>query len=205
MLKKRFGLSAVLLKMVLIFKQNPRGMSYEKKNLTDEILDRNVSQHMNSIFLKLLDSTLMTTAYSMMQKNDKDEIIVVNKNDTPIGIVTDQDILQKIGEAHANPNKTRLDDIMSFPLIGVKHNDTLSKALGVMRNNNLKKLAAIGNDGKIIGMIYHHTITNLIQQKSSIYVVYKLYTSSNFVESWNRDPVCRNSYAYSIITGYWSQ
>ncbi|QLH06345.1 potassium transporter TrkG [Nitrosopumilus ureiphilus] len=140
-------------------------MSHANKNPISGILDRNVSQHMNSTFLKLLDLTLMTVACGVMQKNGKDEIIVVNKDDTPIGIVTDQDVLQKIGEAHANPNKTRLEDIMTFPLVGVKHDDTLSKALNIMRNNNLKKLVVTGKNGKIIGMIYHHTITSLIQQK----------------------------------------
>ncbi|AFS82963.1 potassium transporter TrkG [Candidatus Nitrosopumilus sediminis] len=140
-------------------------MSHANQNPIRGILDRDVSQHMNTTFLKLLDSTLMTVACGVMQKNDKDEIIVVNNNDTPIGIVTDQDILQKIGEAHANPNKTRLEDIMTFPLVGVKHDDTLSKALNIMRNNNLKKLVVTGQDDKIIGMIYHRTITSLIQQK----------------------------------------
>lgn len=73
-------------------------MSYTSKNFMINILDSKVSKYMSSIFLKLLDSTPMSTACAIMQKKDKDEIIVVNNNDTPIGIVTDQDILKKIGE-----------------------------------------------------------------------------------------------------------
>lgn len=143
-------------------------MSHDNKNyIITNILDRNVSRHMNSTFLKLLDSTNMSMACDMMQKNDKDEIIVIDCNDTPIGIVTDQDILKKIGEEYVNPNKTRLDDIMTFPLISINHNDTLLNALKVMRNNDLKKLAVTGENGEIIGIIYRNTITNLIRQKMS--------------------------------------
>ncbi len=135
------------------------------EEFTQDILDRKVSRHVKSGILKLLDSTPMTSACSTMKKNNKNEIIVVDNNDVPIGIVTDKDVLKKIGEAHANPNKTKLEDIMVFPLIGVKHNDTLLNALKIMNDNNLKKLVVIGDDDKIIGMIYHQTIANLIRDK----------------------------------------
>ncbi|WP_255458331.1 CBS domain-containing protein [Nitrosarchaeum sp. AC2] len=71
-------------------------MSHASKNSVTKILESKVSQHMSSIFLKLLDSTSMPTACAIMQKKDKDEIIVVNNDDAPIGIVTDQDILKKL-------------------------------------------------------------------------------------------------------------
>ena len=140
-------------------------MSHTNKNSVTNILDGKVSRYMNSTFLKLSDSTLMPTACTIMQKNDKDEIIVVNSNDAPIGIVTDQDILKKIGEQYANPNKTRLDDIMTFPLIDIKHNDTLQNALKIMRDNNVRKIAVTGDDGKISGLIYQSTISNLMHKK----------------------------------------
>jgi len=129
------------------------------------ILERKVSSHMSTSVLKLSDFTSMTMACSIMQKDKKDEIIVMDKNSVPVGIVTDQDILKKIGEAHANPNKTRLDDIMTFPLITIKHTDTLRDALKMMTYNNLKKIPVLGKDGVIIGIIYQSTITNLIRQK----------------------------------------
>jgi trk system potassium uptake protein TrkH len=131
------------------------------------ILDRPVTSNMSSTFLTLLDSTSMITACTMMQKNDKDEIIVTDTNGTPVGIVTDQDILKKIESAHVNPAHTKLEDIMTFPLVGVRHDDTLNNALKIMRDHKLRKLVVQANDGNIIGIIYQHTITNLIRQKVS--------------------------------------
>jgi len=140
-------------------------MSDSKENHLSNILERRVFSHMNTSILKLEDSTLMTVACSLMQKENKDEIIVVDRTFIPIGIVTDQDILKKIGEAQANPNKTRLDDIMTFPLITIKSTDTLQDALKMMTYNNLKKIPVTRKDGKIIGIIYQNTITNLIRQR----------------------------------------
>ena len=140
-------------------------MSTLKEDQLSIILERNVSSYMNTSVLILADFISMTTACSIMQKDKKDEIIVIDSTSTPIGIVTDQDILKKIGEAHANPNKTRLDDIMTFPLITIRYSDSLGDALKMMTFNNLKKIPVRGKDGKIIGIIYQSTITNLIRQK----------------------------------------
>ena len=142
-------------------------MSSVQKGTVSNVLDRSVASYMSTVFLKLLDTTSMITACTMMQKNDKDEIIVINENDVPVGIVTDQDILKKIENAHVNPSNTRLEDIMTFPLVGIQHNDTLQNALKIMRDHKLRKLVVKANDGKIIGIIYQHTITNLIRQKVS--------------------------------------
>jgi trk system potassium uptake protein TrkH len=140
-------------------------MSYEPKNTVNNILDRKVSRFANTNFLKLLDSTSMVDACSIMQKNHKDEVIVIDKTNSIVGIVTDQDVLKKIGEAHANPKKTTLDDIMTFPLVSIKHSDSLLNALKIMRDKNLRKLAVTEDDGNVIGMIYQNTITGLIRQK----------------------------------------
>ncbi|MFB5609861.1 MAG: cyclic nucleotide-binding/CBS domain-containing protein, partial [Nitrosarchaeum sp.] len=115
-------------------------MSHANKKSVTNVLDGKVFRYMSSTVLKLLGTTLMPTACAIMQKNDKDEIIVIDDNNTPIGIVTDQDVLKKIGEQYANPNKTRLDDIMTFPLITIKHNDTLLNALKIMMDNNVRKI-----------------------------------------------------------------
>ncbi|MFB5628254.1 MAG: potassium transporter TrkG [Nitrosarchaeum sp.] len=140
-------------------------MSHANKKSVTNVLDGKVSRYMSSTVLKLLGTTLMPTACAIMQKNDKDEIIVIDDNNTPIGIVTDQDVLKKIGEQYANPNKTRLDDIMTFPLIAIKHNDTLLNALKIMMDNNVRKIVVTGDDEKIVGMIYQSTISNLMHQK----------------------------------------
>lgn len=122
---------------------------------------------MNSDVLMIADSVMIPVACKMMQKRVKDEIIVTNDDGKPVGIVTDQDILKKIGEAFANPQNTRLDDIMSFPIIGISQDASLHDALNLMNEKKVRKLAVYSNEGKIVGMMYQHTIVNLIRQNTS--------------------------------------
>lgn len=143
-------------------------MSIPTINPVAKVLENKVSQHMDSYFLELPESMIMSRSCKIMQANNKDEIIVVDNSGKPIGIVTDQDVLKKIGEAYANPNKTRLEDIMTFPLIGIKHDNTLLDALKIMKDRKVRKLAVFGDNNQILGMIFQHTISNLIRQKISI-------------------------------------
>lgn len=100
-----------------------------------------------------------------MQKNNREEIIVIDNSRTPIGIVTDYDILKKIGEAYANPKNTRLDDIMTFPIIGIRSDDTLLDALKMMKDRRVRKLVVFGIEGTVLGLIHQSTIARLIRQK----------------------------------------
>jgi len=122
---------------------------------------------MDLFFLELPESMMMSNACKIMQENNKDEIIVVDSFGKPVGIVTDQDVLKKIGEAYADPKKTRLDDIMIFPIIGIKHDNTLYDALRTMRDKKIRRLVVFGDYNQIVGIVFQNTISNLIRDKLS--------------------------------------
>ena len=109
---------------------------------------------MSSNILLLKENVTVSEATTHMQKKNCDEIIVIDKLSKPIGIVTDEDILKRIGEQHARPRTTRLDDIMTFPLVTIKHNDTLQHALDLMKQSKLRKLAVLSDYDTVIGMIF---------------------------------------------------
>ncbi|PJC49858.1 MAG: potassium transporter Trk [Nitrosopumilales archaeon CG_4_9_14_0_2_um_filter_34_16] len=109
------------------------------------------------------ESSLIPSACAQMQKHRSDEIIVTNSIGEPVGIVTDEDILRKVGEQHARSSRTRIEDIMSFPLVSIHHNYSLKDALDKMRKNRIRKLAVLSDSNIVIGIIFQHTIVELIQ------------------------------------------
>jgi trk system potassium uptake protein TrkH len=109
------------------------------------------------------ESSLIPSACAQMQKHRSDEIIVTNSIGEPVGIVTDEDILRKVGEQHARSSRTRIEDIMSFPLVSIHHNYSLKDALDKMRKNRIRKLAVLSDSNIVIGLIFQHTIVELIQ------------------------------------------
>ena len=132
----------------------------EKSNL-----DRKVSQYM-SVNLLILDELIkMPLACKLMNEKHKDEIIVRDKTGKLTGIVTDEDILKNIGESHIRSSRTTLGDIMQFPLIGVKHSESLQKALEVMLEKKIRKLVVYSDNDEIIGMIYYDVIHNIVHSQ----------------------------------------
>lgn len=142
-------------------------MSFSLETNIAQVLNRKISQYMRSNVLLLKEDMMVSQATTIMQKKNCDEVIVVDKLSRPLGIITDEDILRKIGEQYARPYTTRLDDLMTFPLITISHDDTLQDALDTMRKNKVRKLAVTSEYGTVIGMIFSETIANLIRNSVS--------------------------------------
>ncbi|MDW7641352.1 MAG: potassium transporter TrkG [Nitrosarchaeum sp.] len=135
-----------------------------EENTITSYLDRKVSQYYRHNILMLSESVKLADACTVLKKKDVDEIIVVDDAYNPVGIVTDEDILIKLGESFVNPFKTNLADIMIFPLISIKKEQTLSNALEIMRENKIRKLAVMSDSNLVVGMIYLDTIVNLVKK-----------------------------------------
>lgn len=130
---------------------------------SQDILKYKISQYMKRTVTIMHESSLIPSACAQMQKHSSDEIIVTNSIGEPVGIVTDEDILRKVGEQHARSSRTRIEDIMSFPLVSIYHNSSLKDALDKMRKNRIRKLAVLSDSNIVIGIIFQHTIVDLIQ------------------------------------------
>lgn len=128
-----------------------------------DVLYYKVSEYMKRAITILHESTYIPYACAQIQKNRSDEIIVVNSAGETVGIVTDEDILKKVAEQFARPSRTRLEDIMTFPVVSISHNSTLKEALYKMRKNKVRKLAVMSDKNSVIGIIFQHTIVELIQ------------------------------------------
>lgn len=129
----------------------------------DTHLNQIVKSYVNPDVVKLAESAIIPDACKQMIKTNIDEIIVVDKNETPIGIVTDEDVLKKTSDALVNPAKTTLGDIMTFPVISINQNKTLSDALKQMHQYKIRKIVVLSDENKIVGMLYKNTIINLMK------------------------------------------
>lgn len=137
-------------------------MSKAKSNLVSSVLGRKASQYMRPVPM-LYEQIMLPYACKVLQKQKTDVVVVVDSFGYPTGIVTDVDILKKIGEAFAKPERTSLGDIMTFPIISVKHDATLYTTLTVMKKNKIRKIVVVSDDDKVLGIIFQKTINDLIK------------------------------------------
>jgi len=90
-------------------------------------------------------------AAELMDKHDIGCLIVVSYG-TPIGIVTERDMLRRVLLQKADLGKTKVGNIMSAPLIAAQPQTDIRDAIRLMNERRIKKLPVI-EEGQLIGLV----------------------------------------------------
>ena len=142
-------------------------MSTNPERAVSYVLSKYVTQYMDKDVLVLSPNTQTRDAARMLRRYETDDIIVTDKNNLPVGIVTDQDILSKVSDVTVYAEATTLKDVMTTPLITINEKATLQDALHKMRDNDIRKLPVISKKNKVVGIIYQTTIANVIRNATA--------------------------------------
>ena len=141
--------------------QSQRSVSY--------VLSKPVSQYMAKDVLILNQNTSTATATRLLQRYERDDIVVTDDKLKPVGIVTDEDILAQVSDVTVYAETTILKQIMSSPLITIDDRSTLRNALESMRKNHIRKLPVISKKQVVIGMVYQATIAAAIRKAVDVH------------------------------------
>ena len=142
-------------------------MSTNPERAVSYVLSKYVTEYMDKDVLILSEHTQTREAARMLRHYETDDIIVTDDKKLPVGIVTDEDILNKVSDASVYAEATQLKDVMSAPLITINEKSTLQDALHKMRDNNIRKLPVISKKNQIMGIIFQSTIANAIRNATS--------------------------------------
>ncbi len=69
--------------------------------------------------------------------------VLVARRGKPVGMVTERDILYRVVADGRDPNKVRLKDIMSTPLITISPRLSLSQAITLMASRGIRRLVVV--------------------------------------------------------------
>lgn len=131
--------------------------------MVHEHLDKSLSKILvRDIMSKsLISADPMTTIYQIAKLMEKGEVgaILVKKDNSPAGIITDRDFATKI-TTQKHPLETPVDKVASYPLQTIDANDSILVAADKMCSKKIRKLAVV-EDKKVIGII---TSTDLVNQ-----------------------------------------
>jgi signal-transduction protein with cAMP-binding, CBS, and nucleotidyltransferase domain len=106
---------------------------------------------MNKKIITLDFNKSVKDAAEMMNKTRQYEVIVT-KNNKPIGIITDSDIIKKAVAKNLKPSSVKIKKFMKSPLVTAHKNETILDVSRKMKRNNIKRLPVV-EDGKPVGMI----------------------------------------------------
>ena len=68
------------------------------------------------------------------------------------GLVTDRDIVVRTVADGRNPEEVRLDEIATDEVISLSPGDSVSDAIGTMREHNIRRLP-VADDGDLVGIV----------------------------------------------------
>ena len=115
-----------------------------------------MSVKIEDIMIKEVETeNFASSVKKIVEKMAENEIgsVVIIKEDKPIGIITERDIVQKIVIYDKDTNKLKAKDIMSSPLKSGNKEMSLLDAIKLMVLNRIKKLPILDDAGNLIGII----------------------------------------------------
>ena len=110
----------------------------------------------------LISADPMTTVYQIAKLMEKGEVgaILVKKDGSPAGIITDRDFATKIA-TQKHSFETPVNKVASYPLQTINSNDSILVAADKMCTKKIRKLAVV-EDKKVIGIITSTDIVNTL-------------------------------------------
>ena len=105
--------------------------------------------------LELIDitATLQQAAKKMTNK-DVSSLIIVDKSDAPVGIVSERDIVRKCCSREGMDIKlATVSEIMSSPVITIKHKSSPREAAELLVKNKIRHLLVVDDTGRRMGLI----------------------------------------------------
>ena len=105
-----------------------------------------------------LDSSSMIKDAAKLMDNRNIGCIIITKQNSPIGILTERDFVRRIASKE-KPLTSPIEEVMSTPLISIGPDETVWEAAESMKVNNIHKLPVI-EDNKIMGII---TTSDLVE------------------------------------------
>jgi trk system potassium uptake protein TrkH len=113
--------------------------------------------------LVILDEeTDAASAVKLMHDKKAETIIVKNKKDEYVGIITDSDILDKIVMKGEDSDQVSLKSIMSSPIITISARANARQALELMRLNVIKRIPVTDNI-HILGIVTQEGLAHAIR------------------------------------------
>src|SRR5918911_1904932 len=113
--------------------------------------DNKVGEIASTAFVSLDEETLVAEAAKALYKQETCTIIVTHYDPksgqrTPIGIVTERDIIFRVVAQNRGPFKVTLKDIMSTPIITIDEDKSVREAIGILNKHRINRLPVV-HDG----------------------------------------------------------
>jgi CBS domain-containing protein len=138
-----------------------------------------VSRVMNTDVKTDTEDQNIISACKIMHDNNIGCVIILGLEETgkPLGIITERDVVRILSGLDRPLHKTPLSDLMTKPLMTISEISSVKDAMEFMNNNNIRRLVAVNNDERMVGII---TLKDIFQLINSSPEMFAEFYGSNF-------------------------
>ena len=148
-----------------------------------------VSNLMNPKVRTDFEDQNIKSSCNIMLASDIGCVIIVthNREQTPVGIITERDVVRILGKLNPDLLQTPLRELMSRPLITIEQTASINDATKLMNNKKIRRLVAVDKNNKMTGILTQTDIFNAIDKDPSLFSdFYGNAFSSKFNEIYDR-------------------
>jgi len=124
-------------------------MPLEETSFVNEVMQKNVIS---------IDSTSSVKDAATIMTDAKVGCVVVTKNNAPVGIITERDLVRRVISAD-KPSSVLISDVMSSPLITAKPDYNLYELAQIMKAKGLHRIP-VEKDNQLVGIL---TSTDIVR------------------------------------------
>jgi CBS domain-containing protein len=107
----------------------------------------------------------VTEAARLMRRHHVGDLVVVDGDRKPVGIVTDRDIVVEVVAAGVNPEALSLVDIMGPSLATVREGEGVFEALRYMRDKGVRRMPVVDAAGALVGILTLDDLLGLLAEE----------------------------------------
>jgi CBS domain-containing protein len=118
-----------------------------------------VNEIMSYPVITAQEGTSIKDIAKKMGKHGIDAVVIVDKLNTPVGIITEGDIVRRLVSAKRNLWFVKAKHVMSKPVVTIPRSILLEDAAKQMAEKKIKKLCVVDENKKLVGMLTTADIT----------------------------------------------
>jgi len=115
----------------------------------------------------LTDSTVGEVV-GIMNKFNIGSVVIV-QDDSPVGIITERDILRRVVERGLSPGTLTARQVMTHPALTISETASIDEAAELMTKRKVKKLIVM-NEERLVGIV---TLTDIVTQVPTMLAILK--------------------------------
>jgi CBS domain-containing protein len=115
-----------------------------------------------------IDKTILDVA-KLMKESNVGDVIIVNDESQPVGIITDRDIAIKIVADEIPPNQMFASDVMSSDLLVLREYQAIQEAFDMMCAKGVRRAPIVDELNKLTGIVSSDDLVLLVADEIESY------------------------------------